>query len=998
MKNDRVQELETEALERKSISHVLERDLTSAQQKITVLNTRVHELEVQVRDLESSDDFDTTQVQDRLREENQELRETIESLEMQIREKEEELDLLGDEVSQANAELVELRQTSSESSTLSATQQSQLESAKNQVMELRRLLQTSQDKAIFVDDARAKLQQQLADAKQIASEQEQKAVALNTSLLHVRTLLSETQATHKTETQVISQARQAENSLAMQRYADLESNLAGQISAHERTLAEAKSVRSALETKLEGHRDQIQSLEKTVRQFSDNEETVNIDQKRYKNAFEAELERHKLSEYDAQMHLQELEASRSSLMEQVESHYQKLQILEAELRSVRADDLQKSLEVSRLQAISKSLEQELTLSRDAEAEVGSSEKILRLRLDSCESKLFMLQDSLSQARRSHQDDLLKKSDELFAETQKVNNLADQLHDAESRCLSGDHERRRLELGLHSADQRLLSNAARITELTEEKQMLEAKLGDFSDQDVARISVASEISQARNDLSSCKISLASAQTELEEVSAERDLLHCQISEVTNNMEQLRIETTATIRQLRGELHNAQETLQQESARLNEMEALARAAAKEETQKAAQDHGRLTQLVSELQESLSLSKKNYQDLLASVGSNDSQLLTIRASLTILQEELDLAKRQNETLENKAGDNDAAQIIEELEAQLSELEADLEESKVDSDACLAKLRAELDDAVFKHEREITKLNDHAEGLLLQLREVESRSEGFREVREVLEKKISDQEMVIIQVTKDARFNRQASRDLSMNIGHVESLTKDRDELKRQLGAASKEILSLRDSIKTLQTESSSDRKSESRLSEQLKRAQRAVKALESELEAKDRKVNDLRTASNQKTDRNAALEQRLLVLQSQISTRSSQDRGGIHRSDEMAGLTKLLRYMRSRTAREESFRADLAYVKSYYDKQIASFEACNQANLAIIQQIGIFPNEDIRKRKPTFKNAAHLVIAVIKMKNAAALWSFERAEKNKIDEAMKQRKRRDAGRPVK
>ncbi len=111
-------------------------------------------------------------------------------------------------------------------------------------------------------------------------------------------------------------------------------------------------------------------------------------------------------------------------------------------------------------------------------------------------------------------------------------------------------------------------------------------------------------------------------------------------------------------------------------------------------------------------------------------------------------------------------------------------------------------------------------------------------------------------------------------------------------------------------------------------------------------------------------------------------------VHQS-EIAGLAKHLRYLKAKSVREESFRSDLTYMKSYYHKQIASFEACNQANLAIIQEIGIFPDASYRDRRVTLKTAVHAVIAVHRMKEWSQRWKVQSAEKDKLDCAMAQRK---------
>ncbi|KAK9473994.1 uncharacterized protein V1510DRAFT_406396 [Dipodascopsis tothii] len=107
----------------------------------------------------------------------------------------------------------------------------------------------------------------------------------------------------------------------------------------------------------------------------------------------------------------------------------------------------------------------------------------------------------------------------------------------------------------------------------------------------------------------------------------------------------------------------------------------------------------------------------------------------------------------------------------------------------------------------------------------------------------------------------------------------------------------------------------------------------------------------------DRVAALERELDLA------------GRVHQS-ELKGLAMQIRYLRAKNERDGNFRQDLAFMKSFFLLQIGSFEACNEANLMILQQIGIYPARD-RSKRPTFRAVATMVLAVVRARRRRDDW---------------------------
>ncbi|KAA8904003.1 hypothetical protein TRICI_005608 [Trichomonascus ciferrii] len=76
--------------------------------------------------------------------------------------------------------------------------------------------------------------------------------------------------------------------------------------------------------------------------------------------------------------------------------------------------------------------------------------------------------------------------------------------------------------------------------------------------------------------------------------------------------------------------------------------------------------------------------------------------------------------------------------------------------------------------------------------------------------------------------------------------------------------------------------------------------------------------------------------------------------------------MRYLKEFASRQTAYRFDLGFMKSFFLKQISMYQAFNRADLAILQDMGIYP--DYRKKsrtKPKFKHVALAVLAAVRLK---------------------------------
>ncbi|KAI6245589.1 Spindle pole body protein pcp1 [Erysiphe necator] len=100
------------------------------------------------------------------------------------------------------------------------------------------------------------------------------------------------------------------------------------------------------------------------------------------------------------------------------------------------------------------------------------------------------------------------------------------------------------------------------------------------------------------------------------------------------------------------------------------------------------------------------------------------------------------------------------------------------------------------------------------------------------------------------------------------------------------------------------------------------------------------------------------------------------------QMRGVNLQLEWLRAKCQREEHFRAEAAFAKRFMGLQIALFEACNKADIQLLEKCGIKRPPPRPKKPMSLKRIGIVLRAMIRMKRAAERW----AEKRKIDEKVR------------
>lgn len=117
-------------------------------------------------------------------------------------------------------------------------------------------------------------------------------------------------------------------------------------------------------------------------------------------------------------------------------------------------------------------------------------------------------------------------------------------------------------------------------------------------------------------------------------------------------------------------------------------------------------------------------------------------------------------------------------------------------------------------------------------------------------------------------------------------------------------------------------------------------------------------------------------LLALTSKYEAREH------HHVKEMRGISLQLEWANAKCRREEFFRAEAAFAKRFMAMQIALFEACNKADIQLLESFGIQRPPPRPKKPVTIKRMGSVIRAIIRMKKSAELW----ATKRKIDDKIK------------
>ncbi|GFF50756.1 spindle pole body protein pcp1 [Aspergillus udagawae] len=477
-------------------------------------------------------------------------------------------------------------------------------------------------------------------------------------------------------------------------------------------------------------------------------------------------------------------------------------------------------------------------------------------------------------------------------------------------------------------------------LEEEQEYTKARLQKGSSEDSQLQKLVAEKQKLRDQLANAHVELHDLRTSVAELEAERDELQNQLENVNNLDDTTRFDREKIgLRKSALRLEGEVKRLKDDKASLLEAKESLEKQLSSEIERATQEENRLSAEIDQLQDKLHVAS----------GGRDR--------------ELTLAKGKVQRLEKR---------IHELESLLEQQPlGDIEQST--SNADLSMLRHDLDEA-RKRER-----------VLLQ-READQKS-SVRKCKQ----RISELEREL----HDALMNKYETS--SPHGSPSEKLHEETRSLRKQLSEAHRALKELR--AKNRDLERAAMREEDQRdLHELLKSSTLEAESLALQVSERDARLSDLKSQLRRVRDERAfcirkaeTATKELEVLRERYdkivkSIESNADNKNRH-DKEILGLGKEIIWLRARLRREEKFRRDLAWSKGLMELGERVRVACNEADLRMINEMGVKPRDRTHFRTPRqkLKTAVSLVLATVRMQRKSREWS----KTKKLGEGLKRAK---------
>ncbi|KZF18868.1 hypothetical protein L228DRAFT_251732 [Xylona heveae TC161] len=224
--------------------------------------------------------------------------------------------------------------------------------------------------------------------------------------------------------------------------------------------------------------------------------------------------------------------------------------------------------------------------------------------------------------------------------------------------------------------------------------------------------------------------------------------------------------------------------------------------------------------------------------------------------------------------------------------------------------------------------------------------------------------------------------------------------NELSAELEARHEAWMELRSEVTAVKKELASSKRQEVVLQDQIQGLEDEVEILELNLEEEVEKTKDAIAARhhdaaklNKKEHARNLKEQEVAEAANRQLERSMDKLKQKERRHqlEQRGLMKSIHFLNAKCARLEGFRADLAYSKEYYQRQIDMYNACNKLNLKMIAEMGIVVDVKEPEKKLTFRVVARMVQASVRMKKLQEEWSVHKQLRDAILAQLEHSKRK-------
>lgn len=743
----------------------------------------------------------------------------------------------------------------------------------------------------------------------------------------------------------------------LERYSDIESS-------------ESREARDRLDRKLA----EINHREEKLRQREEELDNREQDLKHDNGYFHNESEAHNVQELHDRIEDLEYELRQAeSAKEEVEDRLQQLQDRSSHENIQQLRDRIQDLEydLRREQAVKKVLEERLQHSQDR------SHRNTHLESDHqhCQAEKQKLLDQIEEL----ESDLHVSKKELYAQQQLVSSLQDKLQekDALSR-LNGDANSSRLdqtqqaELEQNLEEQQFKFEQERI--VLKRVRIHYKNHFIVTNQDIqSKIQAIRESEEARHELED---QLSTAKRELSSARGDMDVLKSLVERCKNDAESFKKERDILERNMR----ECQDKLSTLSNRASESR-IAAAANNEEADRIREQLTDAQQDLARLQSEYSTKSSEWSRTKSLLEEKISSLEEINANHEAQRENLLKDKADVQSVmetENQRYDEMKRSMQIEIDQKMAEIERHqklvdrLSQDSVEHDFQVQRLTKELKEwqqdcasaqvlweaaevDKSKLETEVAKLSatvGSLENTVAALRHINSTESDARAISEsklgVLEKKLADSGDLVQEL-------QQKLQQADLNIQLLENKSRFTSEKLDLANKSMEQFKSRRADISAV------DPLVLSRYEQKRAKLEDEVNKLKEALELARKDADYHRNAV-------LKLKQRLKTMSSNLNSNSR--KGDASSKDgDVKSLMQHLKYLKSRVTREKQYRGDLTFMKSFFLKQIAAYQACNNKDLQILEDMGIYPDyeklDKVHPQRRTMRGIAFAVVAAIRFK---------------------------------
>ncbi|KAI9707534.1 MAG: hypothetical protein M1836_000495 [Candelina mexicana] len=771
--------------------------------------------------------------------------------------------------------------------------------------------------------------------------------------------------------------------------------------------------RRALESQREKAEEKAAGLKRTIEKLQETEGTLSGNEMNLRKALESEKQRHEDEEAVLNRQIQELSND-------VETRRQALEEARSELTQVR-EELRKS----------------------RRAEDALNEKVQGL-----EDEIDVLQLNLDEESEQAREQLTNAKQETETLKRRVHTLKQDLTKAELARADARAELEAFQGSLHDEEgskehisQRLREVETQLNQVKREKQSLQDALADvniemhslrasIADVEAERDEVRSQLRQTQEHAEgTLRLDQEKADLRKSNIRLESD-----ISRLKGEQKGLLEMKEAAEKDLEREIHRAsveEGRLIDEIARLQKQSTVAAEGMDKDLLSAKRSVQRLETRNAELELRIEQQDPTGQDAAAELSMVRRDLKAVRVK------EMDYIKREATYKERT---RDLQRRVTDLERQLHDVETaklavDSSPSSIGGSARkneIVEVRRQLSEALqqMKELRSRAKESEREaqRKVLAAERDSQAKIDAYEQDRELLEQELADNRLQQDEYLNQNKTSEQTVARLRLRISHLENelhnarltngdntIAEERKDLHVMLKDAKLEVEDLQMQITDRDSRIESSVLREKDLRTQLKRTReertllsQKANAANAELDSLQRRyeraLDKMATLQHEWDDERKAITQRVRFPNTSISSlhpsgestalvRLEQDIQAkeIRHQAEIKGLAKQIQYLRAKCGREEGFRADLAYSKKFFLMQIELYNACNRADLQMLEEIGITPDRSIREKRPSLRSVGWMVLASVRMRKMQTNWAGNKKIHASLAKKVEQMRRR-------